>query len=156
VHLDRTFEQNRVQFARNKTGAVVELDCRKSPAAVRLPVSDPVPAVAVLEREKGLNLTASLTASWPEEETPTALAKIVVPLLGAYGAPRIEGAESADGDGVAFTWEDARTSLSLRLPYESNPLVFRVENRPGPEAGDARVRAAEAFDLAKRKARLDA
>ena len=43
VHLDRTFEQNRVLFARDRTGSVVDLDCRKSPGAVRLPFCRPGP-----------------------------------------------------------------------------------------------------------------
>ncbi len=79
-----------------------------------------------------------------------------MPLLAAYGSPRIDGAQDADGDCLALAWEDGRTRLTLRLPYEANPVVFRAENRPGAEPADARVRAAEDFDLAQRKARLDA
>ena len=156
VHLDRTFEQNRVLFARDRIGSVLDLDCRKSPGVVRLPPAAPAPDFARLEGENALNLTSSLTLDWPADVAPDALAKLVVPLLAAYGSPRIDDASDADGDYLALVWEDARTRLSLRLPYESSPVVFRAENRPGPDPADGRVRAAQAFDLAQRKARLEA
>ncbi len=133
---------------------MVDLDCRKSPRAVRLPPAVSVPDFARLERDNDLNLTSALTLNWPPEESATALTKLVVPLLAAYGSPRIDGATDADGDGLALVWEDARTRLTLRLPYESNPIVFRAENRAGPDTAD--VHAAEVFDLTQRKARLEA
>ncbi len=156
VHLDRTFEQNRVLFARNQTGSVVELDYRKSPGVLRLPAGLAAPDGARLEGENALNLTSSLTLDWPADAAATAVTDVVSPLLAAYGAPHIDGVQDPDGDALALVWEDARTRLTLRLPYESNPVVFRAENRPGSEAADARVQGAVAFDLAQRKARLDA
>jgi hypothetical protein len=156
VHLNGTFEQNRLQFARDQTGATVELNCRQSPGVVRLPVADPIPDLAVLAQVNEVNLTASLTASWPAEEMPIALTKIVAPLLGAYGSPHIDGVEDANGECVAFVWEDARTRLTLRLPYGPSSPVFQAENRPGAESADGRVAAAEAFDQAQRKTRLEA
>ncbi len=155
VHLDRTFEQNRVLCARDQIAPVVDLDCRKSPGALRLPPNAPVPDFARLERENALNLTSSLTLNWTQD-SPTVLEKLVAPMLAAYGSPRIDGAQEADGDFLALVWEDGRTRLTLRLPYEADPIVFRAENRPGAEPADARVHAAEAFDLAEREARLKA
>jgi hypothetical protein len=156
VHLDRTYDQNRIQFARDKTGAVVELDCRKGPGVLRLPILDPAPDSAVLERDHDFNLTSSLTARWPADEMPTAATKLAVPLLASYGSARIEGVAAPEGDYLAFLWEDARTRLTLRLPYETNSPAFKVENRLGSEAADALVRAAEIYDQAQRKARLEA
>jgi hypothetical protein len=156
VHLDRTHEQNRVQFARDKTGSIVELDCRKYPGVLRLPIVEPVPDSAVLEREKEANLTSSLAVRWAVDEIPTAATKLAAPLLTAYGPARIDGVAAPEGDYLAFVWEDARTRLTLRLPYEMNPPVFKVENLPGSEAADALVRAAEAYDQAQRKTRLEA
>ncbi len=154
VHLDSTFEQNRLLFARDQNGAVVNLDCQRRPGVVRLPASVAAPAFAHLEREGASNLTASLTLDWSEDELPNALTKIAAPLLAAYGSPRIDGVQDAEGDSLAFVWEDARTRLTLRLPYESNPVVLRAENRPGSETADARLLAAEAKDLDRRKTRL--
>jgi hypothetical protein len=151
VHLDQTFEQNRVQFARDKTGAVVERDLRKLPGAVHLPVGTPAPSRAALRGEKNQTPTSSFAVSWSPDEMPTAATKLVVPLLGAYGSPRIDGVSDADDDSVAFAWEDARTRVTLRLPYESNGPVLTAENRPGDGA-----RAAEASDQAQRKARWEA
>ena len=151
VHLDQTFEQNRVQFARDKMGAVVERDLRKSAGAVHLPVAIPAPSRAALRGEKNQNTTSSFTVSWPLDDMPTAATKLVAPLLGAYGSPRIDGVSDADGDSVAFAWEDARTRVTLRLPYESNGPELTAENRPGADA-----RVTEAFDQAQRKARWEA
>ena len=156
VHLDRTYEGNRVQFARDKSGSVVELNCRKSAGLVRLPFAKPVPETAVLRREADLDLTASLTVNWPAEETPTAVTKLALPLTAAYGPARIDGARDAEEDYLAFIWENARTRLTLRLPYESNGPTFRAENRPGAESADARLRAAAAFDQEGRLARVKA
>ena len=156
VHLDRTYEQNRVLFARDRSGPIVELDCRKSPGRVRLPFADPVPETAALRREADLDLTASLTVEWPVDETTTAVPTLALPLLAAYGPARIDGVQDADGDYLAFLWEDARTRLTLRLPYESNGPTFLAENRPGAESADARLRAAAAFDQEGRLARLKA
>ena len=154
VHLDRTYEQNRVQFARERSGSVVDLDCRKYPGRVRLPFAEPVPDRATLRREKELDLTASLTAQWPVEELPTAVTRLALPLMAAYGSPRIDGVQDPDGDYLAFVWEDARSRLTLRLPYETNGPTFLAENRPGAEAADARLRAAAAFDQERRQARV--
>jgi len=154
VHLDQTFEQNRVQFARDRIGAIVERDLRKSSSAVRLPIVNPAPSRAALQREKDQNLTSSFALSWPLDEMPTAATQLAVPLVGAYGSPRIDGVADPDGDYVAFVWEDARTRLTLRLPYESNGPMLTAENRPSSDGADAR--AAETFDLSGRKARWDA
>ena len=154
VDLDRTFEQNRLQFARDRSGAMVDLNCRKYPSVVRLPFAEPVPDRATLRREKDLDLTASLTADWPVEEMPTAVTRLALPLTAAYGSPRIDGVQDADGDYLAFVWEDARSRLTLRLPYETNGPTFLAENRPGAETADARLRAAAAFDQEKRQARV--
>ena len=156
VHLDRTYEQNRVQFARDKSGSVVELNCRKSPGLVRLPFAEPVPDAATLRREADLDLTASLAVNWPVEEMPTAVTKLALPLMAAYGPARIDGVHDVEGDYLAFVWEDARSRLTLRLPYESSGPTFRAENRPGAEAADARLRAAAAFDQEGRQARVKA
>jgi hypothetical protein len=151
VHLDQTFEQNRVQFARDKIGAIVERDLRKSPNAVRLPIVNPAPSDAALQREKDQNLTSSFAIRWPLDDMPTAGNQLVMPLVSAYGSPRIDGVADADGDYLAFVWEDARTRMTLRLPYESNGPLLLAENRAGADAG-----AAEAFDLSRRKARWEA
>ena len=151
VHLDQTFEQNRAQFARDKTGAVVERDLRKSPNAIHLPAVVPAPSRAALQGEKDQNVTSSLAISWPSEETPTAASKLAAPLMGAYGSPRIDGVADPEGDYLGFIWEDARTRLTLRLPYESNGPMLTAENRSGADA-----RTAAAFDLSQRKARWEA
>ncbi len=153
VHLDQTFEQNRSLFARDQIGPVVERDLRKSPNAVHLPVVLPTPGHAALRRDKDQNLTSSFAVRWPQDETLTAVTKLVAPLAGAYGSPRIDGAADSEGDYLAFVWEDARTRLTLWLPYESNNPMLTAENRPGAEAS---VQAAEAFDQARRQARLKA
>jgi hypothetical protein len=154
VHLDQTFEQNRVQFARDRIGPIVERDLRKSSSAVRLPIVNLAPSRAAIQREKDQNLTSSFAISWPLDEMPTAATKLAVPLAGAYGSPRIDCVADPDGDYLAFVWEDARTRLTLRLPYESNAPMLTAENRPSPDGADAR--AAEAFDQARRKARWEA
>ncbi|HVS37702.1 MAG TPA: hypothetical protein VMS17_19225 [Gemmataceae bacterium] len=154
VRLDCTFEQNRVLFARDKTGPAVDLDCRQNPGVVHTPIADPTPDFARLEREGNRNLTASLTLEWPPDEIGTAVPNLAAPLLAAYGSPHIDGVQDANGDYLALAWEDARTQLTLRLPYETNPIVFRAENRPGAESADARLAKAAAADVDARQKRL--
>jgi hypothetical protein len=156
VRLDRTYEQNRVRFARYKNGPSVDLNCTKSPGVVRLPAGVAAPGFATLESEKDLDVTAALTFSWPDEELAAVLTNVAAPLLGAFGSPRIDGVQTSDGDCLALIWEDARTRVTLRLPYESDPAMLRAENVPGAESAETRHRAAEAYDKAERKGRLDA
>ena len=141
VHLDRTFEQNRVLFARDRTGSVVDMDCRTSPGAVRLPLAVPTPDLARLEREKDLNLTSALTLEWPAEQSATAADAAGRAAAGRLRQSRASTApQDAGGDCLALVWEDARTRLTLRLPYESNTVVFRAENRPGAETATPSTR----------------
>ena len=84
VDLGQTFERNRVQFARDKMGAIVERDLHKSPIVVRLPAVVPAASRAALQRDKDQDLTSSFAVSWPVEEMPTAATKLALPLMGAY------------------------------------------------------------------------
>ncbi len=151
VHLDQTFEQNRVQFARDKIGAVVERDMRKSPGAIHLPVVTPAPTGAALQREKDQDGTSSFAISWPFDEISTAATKFALPLMSVYGSPSMDGVADPEGDYLAFVWEDAQTRLTLRLPYESNGPELLAENRSSADA-----HAAETFDQSQRKARWEA
>jgi hypothetical protein len=154
VHLDRTFEASRVQFAPDKPGPAVTLTGRAAVGRLKAPVADPAPATVTLQRENGYDLTASLRLAWPELK-PDAELKTALALWAAYGPARIEGVLDLDGDYLSLVWEDAVTRLTLRLPYDAKGPDFTAGDRRGGEALAARARDAERADQDARKARLD-
>jgi hypothetical protein len=158
VHLNASFEQNRLALVPGLKSAPT-LECRQARALARIasPTGEPRPEAAVLQREGEQNVLASLALRWPAEENETALVKLALPLWAAFGNPRVEGVEDANGGLLVLAWEDARTRLELRLPNtEAKAPELVAKDRPGAADVAERAAAADRFDQARRKARLDA
>jgi hypothetical protein len=163
VHLDRSFEQNRLGVAPNqKSAETVEVTRAADAAKVVLPGLDadgrkavPAPAALVLKRQGDYPLLASLTLRWAPEHNTLALTKFLAPLWVAYGGSRIDGDSDAEGTRLVFVWEDERTRYSLRMPHnEEQAPEFVAEDRTSPEGADKRAAESLAFDREQRKARL--
>jgi hypothetical protein len=155
VHLDRTFESNRAFFAPEKEGKAVSVAGKAVGQRLRLPDAAPAPTSATLRRGHDADLSASLQLGWWADARWAAAVKVALALWAAYGPARIETIEDPGGDALALVWEDARTRLTLRLPYDPTETEFLAEDVRGGDPA-TRLREAEAFDQAQRKGRLDA
>jgi hypothetical protein len=155
VNLNRTFQQNRVSVAAEQGGDTLTLT-GKALGRLKQPVTAPLPASAVLQREKGHDLLAGLTLRWTADVNPEAIAQLALPLWAAYGSARVDGVEDDNGGSLALTWEDGQTRLRLRVPDDEQAPEFVAEDARGAATLAARAEAAARFDRDERKARLEA
>jgi hypothetical protein len=156
IHLDGTFEQNRVNLDPQQGGHAVLVEAKDALARVAQPVAKHAPVAAGLKREAGQDLLASLTLSWADDLNYGAVGSLVRPLWAAYGNARFEGAEDDNGGYLVWTWEDARTRVKLRVPFDERSPELVVADARGPAALAGRAEAAARFDREHRAARLKA
>jgi hypothetical protein len=159
LHLDRTFE-------RNRTGLVPAANPEKDlvitqPAdlkRVTLPVDEPRPQAVTAHRAGDHDLVESVTFHWSPESSLNLVAvpQLVVPLWSAYGPARIEAVENTDHGHLLVVWENERTRLALRLPYETTEgPELKATDRRGEEVNE-RVAEATRFDKTERARRWKA
>jgi hypothetical protein len=96
VHLDRSFEQNRLKLAPDQTGTPLEIRDAGKLAGITQPANKHALAAAVLQREANEDLLAKLTLRWPADQNHNALSQLALPLWAAYGPARLDS-EEADG-----------------------------------------------------------
>jgi hypothetical protein len=135
VHLDASFEQNRLRSAPQQLGDSVTASDSKVLGAFRLPLGRFHPVEAVLSRDKGATATRRLLLRCDAETSPVQLLNSA--LVGARGFGTIVGEDSKDGRHIAFVWEDGRTRYGLRLPNAGQqPSEFEaVTLDPRPSQG---------------------
>jgi hypothetical protein len=156
VHLDRSFDQNRLSLDPSMKPAV-SLETTRGPAVERVqqPIHDPKPASVALTKEGDTDLLASVAIRWSAEINKDAMSKLMIPLWAAYGGCRIEGMEDAKDGHLAFIWENDTTRYTLRLPFvEVNPPELVAMDRRGAEALDQRKALAAVFDKSQRSERF--
>jgi hypothetical protein len=155
VHLSRTFDETRVELAPAEApGDTVTLSKPEVLARIKHPIDKAHAANAVLRKVAGHDLIDSLAVHWAVEEklNLVAIPKLFMPLWGAYGPCRFEG---ADHD-LVLVWEQAPLRLSLSLPYNDQETpVFTARDLRGPRDAAGRFKEALALDLALRKARWE-
>jgi hypothetical protein len=157
VHLDRSFEQNRLRLAPEQRGETIQTDRPATVAHITNPLAALHPAQVVLQREASEDVVARLLVHYGAEQTLPALAQQALPLWAAYGPARIEGNDDERGGHVGLQWEDGQTRWTLRLPYASDAAPeLEVADREPAEALPQRVARATDLDRAERKARLAA
>ena len=118
VHLDRSFEANRLSVKPDEGGDKVEVDRPAVLALFTRPLADPRPVAAILRREVGHNLVGSLSLRWTAENNALTLSKFLLPLWSACGVGAVEAVNDDTGGCLTFTWKDGTTRYSLRLPNE--------------------------------------
>lgn len=154
VHLDRPFEQNRVQVAPAQKGDVIRTTQTSALDRVANPLK---PAAAVrleLRRDPGHSATDGLTLFYAAADASPSLDELAAPAWAAWGPARFEPGEDEHGSYLGLTWADARTRVVLRLPYtQTEPVALAIEDMR-PDA--VRDGGAQAFDRDERKARLAA
>ncbi len=156
VHLDRSFEQNRLGFAPDRSGAALEVKEADRLACIAQPASLCPLASAVLACEPNTDLLAKLTLGWPVDRNGDALRQLALPLWAAYGSARLDSDESADGGRFVLTWQDEKTRLQLTLPFEDKAPQMTVEDKRGPSALASRLEAAQSLDRRERQERIAA
>jgi hypothetical protein len=156
VHLDRSFEANRVALVPEQAGPTLAVTKKADLQRMARPIGLPVPGRAVLQRETGQDLVGYLSLVWPAELNHEATARLLPRLWAAFGDAWLDGADDASGGYLTFTWEDPRTRLRLRLPFDERSPELVVEDARGPEKLAERAAAARRRDRDERQARLAA
>jgi hypothetical protein len=156
VHLDATFGQNRVNLDPQQGGNTVIVEAKDALARIAQPVAKHAPVAAGLKRETGQDLLASLTLSWADDLNRDAVAALVRPLWAAYGNARFEGAEDDNGGYLVWTWENAKTRVKLRVPFDEKSPELVVADARCTAALAERAEAATHFDKDNRAARVKA
>jgi hypothetical protein len=156
VSLDLSFETDRVNVAPDQSGKVLEVRKRKELARLVKSLGAPVPASAVLKREPNDDLLANLTLTWPAEQNPGASAQLLPALWSAFGSPRVEAIDDSGGGSLTFSWDDGKTNLLLRCPFNDRSPDLTVDDVRGPATLEQRAKAARKRDRDDRKARLKA
>jgi hypothetical protein len=156
VHLDRSFEQNRLRLAPEQRGEEVRSERPDVLAGIRSPLPDRHLAAALLQRAGVSDLVARLTLHYQVEQTPP-LPQTVLPLWAAWGPAQVEGIDDDNGGHLALQWEDAKTRYTLRLPHQTTDRIdLEVADRHASQELERRVADAVAFDRAERQAHFAA
>lgn len=156
VHLDRSFEQNRINLAPGQTGASLEIKDAAKLASIRLAATKFALADAVLQREANEDLLAKLTLRWPADRNTNSLCQLALPLWAAYGPARLESQEEAGGGFFVFAWQNETTRLKLLLPFEDKAPELLAEDSRGSAELPARVKASQEFNGRERRERVAA
>jgi hypothetical protein len=157
VHLDRSFEANRLALAPGQAGPSLVVRRRQAVGEVAKALKVPAPERVRVVREPAQDLVAAVTLRWPAEVNPTALEQLLPHLWAAFGSPRVDGVEESAGEGLVLAWEDGRTRARLRLPFsEDDAPGLVIEDARGPAGLKGRAEAARRFDLKERRERLAA
>jgi hypothetical protein len=154
VHLDRGFEQNRLRLAPERQGETVQTKRPAALAQVSNPLVTASPALAVLKKESGGDATGSFSLHFNQDGTHVPLHQLVLPLWQTHGPVRFGDLEDEKTSSFLLAWEDGPTRYSLVLPNaEDQPIEFVAQNGRGAKEATP---GGTSFDLAERKARIDA
>jgi hypothetical protein len=157
LSLDRSFERNRTGLV---PGANPEKDLVINQPAdlkrVTLPVEEPRPSAVIVQRTGDFDLVDSVTFQWSPESSLNLVAvpQLVVPLWRVYGPARIEAVDNTDRGHLLFVWENERTRLALRLPYDTaQGPELKAADRRGEAAVKERLAEVARFDKTERAQR---
>jgi hypothetical protein len=155
VHFERSFEQNRLRLTPGDRGKKLETDEAAAIARVTSPPAVLRPVLVSLERDAEQDVADRLTFTYAMEKTPPPLAQVGLPLWAAWGPGRYEAVEDDHGGHLAWTWEDAKTRCTLRVPHgATEAATLEVLDRHEPKDQAQRAAAAAAVDRAERQARF--
>jgi hypothetical protein len=156
LHLDGTFESNRLRVAPLALGDGVETEQPDVLAQLNKLLPEFHAVSAVLECVPKSDVTRRFLLKG-DREVLVSVFKLAGPLWSAHGLGGFLAVEDERGDKLALTWDDGRTRYSLLLPNNVRfEHEFEMRNLAvAQDLVDASHRA-KAFDQAQRKARLDA
>ena len=157
VHLDRTFEQNRLRLAPDQLAATVQTEAPAVLSQVRQPIRE-VPLVqAAVQREETSEVTGHVLLRYQGSAALESWHRSALGLWAIGGPATISSGEDDNGSHLDLTWEDGRTRSTLRLPIASGlAMELDVADQRGSMDLAARAEAARSFDRQERMARLTA
>jgi hypothetical protein len=158
LHLDRSFEQNRLRLMPEQFGETLTVKRPELLAQVANPVPFLKLSQASIQRAQDHDLPTSLTLSYGIDVSGVPpLHEFLLSLWNAAGAPEIRGADDATGGHLEFVWADRQTGYRLILPYESGQVIRleAVDLTPSDMLTERKTRAA-ALDRVERAARIQA
>jgi hypothetical protein len=158
VHLDRSFEQNRVRLNVQQRDTPVTADQPEVLDRLTNPLPELKPAEAALERDPNQDLVSRLTLRYDGEHTALPpLHRLALPLWAGAGPARLAGLSDQRGGHLALVWDDGQTRYTLRLPHVQGRAP-ELEASDRTEAGRLAQRAERvaARDRAERQERLAA
>jgi hypothetical protein len=156
VHLDRSFEQNRLHLTPEQRGEQLVVQQPGALSAIHNPLSVLKLGEAIVEREGTVTPSVRLQYHVDEATLPP-LHQIVLPFWSSAGLSRIFGESDTHGGHLALMWDDGHTRYQLQLPYENgHPVELVIADTQAGTHLRERETAAAAFDRAEREARLKA
>ncbi len=155
LHLDRSFESNRLALVPKRSGTRFLVTDRATLKRLSEGLHLPVPTGALMQRETGHDLLAELRLVWSPDLTARALEELLPALWSAFGNAEVAAREETTGACLAFTWQDERTVAQLALPFDDKEASLTIRDKGGKDALAQRIVAAGQRDQAERKARLE-
>jgi hypothetical protein len=156
LHLDRSFEQNRVRVLPEQRAGNLSITQPERLAQI----VNPVPALKLgeveVQEENGHDLVNRIGLEFPcREDSIPPLCQYALPLWETLGAPKLVGRDDAHGGHLALVWKDRLTEYRLCLPYEGGqPIRLDVADARGPQSFSGREARAASFGVTERKQRL--
>jgi hypothetical protein len=155
IHLDRSFEQNRLLIAPQQQGDAVQTKRGEVLKKVTNALDNLAPSQVFIHREKGQDKVSKIIVQYERDKTAAPLHQIVSSLWRRLGPSQIAESQDKEFGSLTLTWQDSRTRLTLDLPNSENlPVELVVENRPDKE-GISLAKDAS-LDIEERKARIKA
>jgi hypothetical protein len=156
LHLDRTFEQNRLRLRPDRRSDILTLSDSKALARIIHPISQPKPDQATFRKAPGHDLLAGISVRYPlGAEGAPPLHQILATLWQNAGVAEVHERYDDDNMYLAFEWHDPQTRYALRLPFTSPaPIIFEATDARQPAEDGERQAAAAAFDRKERAERF--
>jgi hypothetical protein len=155
LHLDRSFEQNRLRLAPEQQGNQVQTKKAAVLSEIVGPLDKLTPTQVVLERQPAKEAVLRIVFRYAADRGGLpSLARYAMPLWLAAGPATLDGIENDSGGAMDFVWQRGPTRYTLELPYSADlPVELIVENTPHAPAGAVGGGPGD-FDEAERKTRL--
>lgn len=157
IHLDRSFEQIRQRLALQRRVNPLQLEDEKDLALITHAAGAGPPVEAVLQRAKTHDLLESVTLRFDSRQTEKrTLVDIAGRLWTLGGAAWLDADRDSRKGHLTFLWEDRQTRCILKLPSSSErgAELFVADHRDAKHFAE-RLKLAQAFDQAERKARFE-
>ena len=156
VHLDRGFEQNRLRIAPEQGGGRVGTERPAILKECKGLLQGAIPAKVTVERAGSQDATGRAMFSYAGTGGAVPLHETALRLWAQGGPAQINTEEDANGGHLVLAWNDARTRITLRMPYaDGQSLDLEAQDVSGTDPA-RRATEVAAFDRRERQARLAA